>query len=400
MRILVTTHPGSGHLHPLVPLLRGLTGRGHDVLVATSRSFCPEVESLGFPAAPVGRDWLESEAASTLPGFVESPGLGQIGFFISLAGEAAPATESVAAEWGAELILRESSEFGGWIAAERLGLPHVECGINMATGGAIWAGLPVIGERFAALLENSALPPDPALDRLNKYLFLDFLPPSFTPDFLMPPATRRNFRPDIYDGAGSDELPSWWNDVRGSGQPIVYATIGTVFNLATDVFNRIIAAFANQSIQAVITVGKNVDPRAFDTPPDNVHIERYIPQSSILGECRVVLFHGGCNTLISALVSGLPMVCLPLSADQPFNAQRCVDLGIGKSLANYLPDGELVPLTLVEQLSPDQIWDAVDEVISDDRYYNAVKSLRSEMMAQPDTGVAVDAICNVSIGRI
>jgi hypothetical protein len=77
-----------------------------------------------------------------------------------------------------------------------------------------------------------------------------------------------------------------------------------------------------------------------------------------------------------------------------------VDLGIGKSLANYLPDGELVPSTLVEQLSPDQIWDAVDEVMGDDRYYNSVNSIRSEMMAQPDTGVAVDAICNVAIGRI
>src|SRR5260221_9535054 len=137
MRVLATTHPASGHLHPLVPLLRGLSERGHEVLAATSRAFCPAVEAVGLPAVAVGHDWLESEARTTLPGILDSLPAGQIAFFVRLAGEAAPDIERVALDWQPDLILRESVEYGGWIAAERLGLPHVECGHVGAFGGAL-----------------------------------------------------------------------------------------------------------------------------------------------------------------------------------------------------------------------------------------------------------------------
>ncbi len=43
MRVLFTTQPGVGHLHPLLPLARGMAQRGHEVAFACARSFVPEV---------------------------------------------------------------------------------------------------------------------------------------------------------------------------------------------------------------------------------------------------------------------------------------------------------------------------------------------------------------------
>jgi UDP:flavonoid glycosyltransferase YjiC (YdhE family) len=397
MRVLATTHPGSGHLHPLVPLLRTLSTRGHAVLVTTSRAFCPAVEAVGLQAVAVGHDWLESDAGTTLPGFLESSVVDQVAFFVQLAGEAAPDIERVARDWHADLILREYTEYGGWIAAERLGLPHVECGITMAYGGAFLAS--VVGEHFARLLDASGLPPDPELERATQYLYLDFLPPSFTPDWAMPPRTRRNFRPEIFDASGPEHVPPWWDALRGSGRPILYVTLGTVFNQAPQIFDRLIDAVRDRPVEAVMTVGRNVDPRTLGPTPVNVQVERYIPQSAILRDCAVVVCHGGCNTILAALAVGAPLVCIPLSADQPVNAARCEALGIGKSVANDLREGARFKVTVVEHLTPGDLWESVQEVLQDDRYRQAVQALQSEMLALPGIGAAVDAICAVQTGR-
>jgi UDP:flavonoid glycosyltransferase YjiC (YdhE family) len=396
VRVLATTHPGSGHLHPLVPLLRGLRDRGHEVLVATARSFCPAVEAVGLPTVAVGHDWLESEATTTLPGFVESSGPAQLVFFAQLAAEAVADIEKAAVAWGADLILRDSVEYGGWIVAERLGIPHVECGIVVALGGTVLARL--TGEALPRLLDAFGLAPDPDLKRPSEHLYLDFLPPSFTPDFVTPPETRRTFRPDIFDASGTEQVPPWWGDLRDSERPIVYATLGTVYNQAPEIFGKIIAAFVDQPIEAVITVGRNSDLHALSPTPPNVHVERYIPQSAILGDCDAVISHGGCNTLIAAIASGLPLVCMPFSADQPVNAARCEELGIGKSLANHLPDGSPFRVTQAQHLSPDDIREAVQEVMKDGRYAQAAKAMQAEMAALPGVDAAVDAICEVMAG--
>ena len=61
MRVLFTTLPGAGPLHPLVPLARALGEAGHEVAFATSRSYCPTVEGAGFRCFAAGYDWQVAE---------------------------------------------------------------------------------------------------------------------------------------------------------------------------------------------------------------------------------------------------------------------------------------------------------------------------------------------------
>ena len=59
--------------------------------------------------------------------------------------------------------------------------------------------------------------------------------------------------------------------------------------------------------------------------------------------CSLVVFHGGSGTLGHVIANGLPMVILPLGADQPENAQRCAELGASRTLdqANLTPENVL-----------------------------------------------------------
>ena len=49
----------------------------------------------------------------------------------------------------------------------------------------------------------------------------------------------------------------------------------------------------------------------------------------MLPRCAAVVTHGGFGTVSAALAHGLPMVLLPISADQPMNAARLVAAGVG-----------------------------------------------------------------------
>jgi hypothetical protein len=57
--------PGIGHLHPLLPLARGMAQHGHTVAFACG--FVPEVQRAGCGAFPVGRDWLTVELEQEFP---------------------------------------------------------------------------------------------------------------------------------------------------------------------------------------------------------------------------------------------------------------------------------------------------------------------------------------------
>jgi len=66
--------------------------------------------------------------------------------------------------------------------------------------------------------------------------------------------------------------------------------------------------------------------------PANVQIERYVPQKHLLPHCQLVVSHGGSDSVLGALAHGLPMVLLPIGADQPLNAVRCHALGVARVL--------------------------------------------------------------------
>src|SRR4051812_34436211 len=85
-------------------------------------------------------------------------------------------------------------------------------------------------------------------------------------------------------------------------------------------------------VNAIVTVGSDIDPATSGPQPDHVRVERYIPQAVGLLHCDVVVSHGGSGSTIGALAAGVPCVLLPMGADQPLNAARCEALGAGVAL--------------------------------------------------------------------
>src|SRR5439155_13345748 len=99
------------------------------------------------------------------------------------------------------------------------------------------------------------------------------------------------------------------------------------------------------------------DPANYGPQPGNVHIERYIPLSLLLPHCDLAVTHGGSGTLTAVLAHGLPVMVVPVTADQPANAARCAALGLGR----VVPAAALTPerareavMALLERLAAER----------------------------------------------
>jgi MGT family glycosyltransferase len=217
---------------------------------------------------------------------------------------------------------------------------------------------------------------DPELDMLYRYLLLSPLPLSFhDPAFPLPPTTRA-IQHVGFDQSGDEHLPGWVEDL--AGLPTVYATLGTISNRFTPILQAILDGLRGEPVNLILTVGRDRDPAEFEVDPGDgrVHVERYIPQSLLLPHCDLVVSHAGSGTVKDTLSLGLPMVLIPIGADQPVNARRCEALGVARVIG---PDSR----------TPEAIREAVKAVLGDPSYRQQAHAVRHEMLSLPGLDYAV-----------
>ena len=108
-------------------------------------------------------------------------------------------------------------------------------------------------------------------------------------------------------------------------------TLGTVFN-DPGRFSTILAALGDVDATVLATIGRDNDPADLGHLPENVIVERYVPQADVLPLCDVAVGHAGSGSTLGALAHGLPMLLLPHGADQFENAQACAERGVATVL--------------------------------------------------------------------
>ncbi len=392
MRILVTTHPALGHFHPLVPMANALKEAGHEVAFATAPSFQATIESNGYRFFACGIDWsglgfnLEEfqkrQSAHAQANSEERLAMAADMFINQFARRSLPELLSVVGSFKPQVILRDSMEFAGCIAAEHLGLPHAS--IQVGAGTAIQHRSRVMTDKLDEVRALVGLPPDPEGHMLYRYLHLSFVPPRYHADSGALPPTVHSLRPVLFDQSGSEGLPPW--AARLGSRPVVYLTLGTVFNRIFHPFSTIIGALRDEPIELIVTIGRDQDPARLGPQPENVHIERYIPQTLIFPKCDMAILHGGFNSVISALCHGLPLLIVPLAADQPMNAARCRELGVAEVL-------------LPTELSAEKVRTAVLALLKDPSYRTAAKQFQAESQTLPELPHAVRLLERLAVEK-
>lgn len=346
MRVLFTCNLGQGHWRPLAPLAQAMKAAGHETAFATTPLYCQRIAEHGFLGFPAGTDddWRDPFEVS--------------------AKRRVPELLALCHDWQPDMIVREQTEYAGCLVAESLGLPHATLQISYYRG---LAGNQPLVEPLNQLRAVLGLPPDPELITLYRYLLLLPFPPSYRDPAAALPPTAHFIQAVNFDALHpKDELPAWIKQLPQ--RPTIYASLGTAF-ANVDIFRAILRGLRDESVNLVVTID-DFDPGQFGPQPPNVHIEHYLPQDSIFPFCSLVITHGGAGTVRTALAYGLPMVIIPIAADQPNNAQRCAELGV----ARVIPS---------DRHTPEAIREAARAILGDQTYRQRAAALQQEMETLP-----------------
>ncbi|KAJ9068225.1 hypothetical protein DSO57_1030814 [Entomophthora muscae] len=86
----------------------------------------------------------------------------------------------------------------------------------------------------------------------------------------------------------------------------------------------------------------------------NIQLLPWAPQNAILEHENTKLFisHGGLESSFEAIISGTPILCMPFLGDQPRNARKLEDAGIGKYINRA-------------NATPETVFDAIKHVMDD-----------------------------------
>lgn len=369
---------GAGHLNPLVPFLEVARRKGGEVLVVGPAALSGMVEATGLPFV-AGGEPDEAEVApirDRLPSAppAEASVLGNRELFGRLAARTLfPAMLDVCERWKPDLVLRDPCEHASAAVASRLDLSVAQVAISLAE--AEWAS---IGLASPALEELT--PGLTAIQRATRYLtrFPVELDPSPFPQTI-----RFHNEP-----SSPPALPDWWG---GDESPLVYLTFGTVLGhmtIAADIYRTALQAVEGLGVRVLLTVGHRFDPAVLDPLPAGVHAERWVDQAQVLPAADLVVCHGGSGTVYGALASGVPVVVVPVFADQFENGRRVATAGAGLVVE---ADGG-TRTRVVDDRDIARIRDAIDTALATPAYKERAQAIAASMTATPSAQEVLDAL--------
>jgi UDP:flavonoid glycosyltransferase YjiC (YdhE family) len=382
-------------LHPLIPVAQALEDAGHEVAFCSSASFRPEVEAFGFTHFDAGLDWVTSDLSTwtAFPPMPAPPDPAFPSFVVTVFADITtramvPDVLAIAEEWRPDLIVREVMEWSGSIVAELLDIPHVSVGGNAYSGidspavnyfpGNRWFAAEPYARNRAAL----GLPPDPGMENPFRYLHMCFMPKRWDRPELPAPTQTEYFRHTNIERPG-DTLPDWVSELPD--RPTVYAALGTIAHAMPGIFEMILEGLREEDVNLVLAVGQ--DPSAFGAQPTNVRIERHVAQTKLLPHCDLFISHGGFNSVKEALSFGVPLVVLPIMSDEPYSAERCEALGVGRAVGPA-------------ERAAGAIRDAVRAVLADASYRTRAMELQTEMLALPGQARIAELLASLTLDRV
>lgn len=311
MRVLVAASGGEGHLGPLLPFVAAARDSGDVVELVVPPAQKVTAESTGavvhLTGVPPNEKLRQVHADLQSGDRSVRVRAAEIELFAKLNTSAALSTMfSVAEAFEPDLILREPCDYASAVVATRLGTRHASVGIS--PGKADLSGLDLAGP----VIENWA---EGVTASVRAAPYLTRFP--LDQDSGFADTRRYGFGRRISQRA------------RADGTPVVWLTMGTIntgFDQVRGTWEAAVEALSTLPVRVVASVGRSGTPFA---PASNVEVHEWVDLDEILGVASAVVCHGGSGTTLAALAAGVPVVCVPMIADQPSNASMAESRGAG-----------------------------------------------------------------------
>jgi zeaxanthin glucosyltransferase len=391
-----------GHLNPMTALARQLQGRGHDVVFLYSSG----AAGLAFVPGPE-KDHI-NESRPEVSALVGEDALKFAMHMLMTQSEAIlnslPATLEAA---GVDALLLDVGQFYAELAAMQLGMPyiHVSAALHLDYSG--YTPLCLYGwphqttpaalarnregvAKFVKLVQaNNAgirayaksaglkIDWDDLSSTTSPLASITQTPSAFDFESAHWPPQFHHTGP-FHDDKGREKVDFPWE--RLTGEPLIYASMGTILNGRVDVFRTIVAALTkHRDLQLVLSVGDQIDPEQIGPVPNDAIIVKRAPQLELLKRASVCITHAGLNTVLESLAQGVPQVAIPVAFDQPGVAARIADKQTGV-------------VTSLDKLTADHLSTLLDEVLNNSTYQDNARKIQQAIAEANGLSVAADLV--------
>jgi MGT family glycosyltransferase len=389
-----------GHLNPMTAVAHELQTRGHDVVFL----YLPNAN--GFPCIPAEEN---DEVNANRPAVSKLAGWEALEFYVGIA---AKETEKILQSLpqmvkraGIDALVIDPIQFFAELGAIKLGVPYVSVAVALyldysgntplctygwpheTTPEALSTNRKGVAE-FTRLISSEGIKAyakeagikvdwDAPTGVFSRLAYITQAPKEFDFENPLSPPQFYHTGP-FYDTNARPKIDFPWE--RLTGEPLIYASMGTILNGQADVFRKIVAGVAkHKGTQLVLSIGDQLDPKDIGPVPDNAIVVKKAPQVDVLKRASVCITHAGLNTVLESLACGVPQVAFPVTFDQPGIAARIAAKKTGVT-AEF------------EKLTPDHLSTLLDEVLNNAVYRENAQKLQDVIAKTNGLRKAADII--------
>jgi zeaxanthin glucosyltransferase len=389
-----------GHLNPMTALARQLQGRNHEVvfLYSSKANGLPCV--LGDIRDPINESRPE---VSKLQG--DDALAFSVGLMVQRTAAMLESMPAMVEATGVDALIIDQIHFYAELAAMKLGIPYIHVAAALHCDYSGYTPLSIYGDppettpeaiarnrkgvvKFAKMLSNDRVKAyardagfeidweDPGFT-YSKIACLSQTPREFDFENSRWPSQFHHTGP-FHDGKGREEVKFPWE--RLTGEPLIYASMGTILNGQPEVFCTIAAAVAkHKGMQLVLSIGEQLEPQQIGPVPTNAIIVKRAPQLELLKLASVCITHSGLNTVLESLAQGVPQVAIPVTFDQPGIAARITHHRTGV-------------VTSLDKLTAPHLSSLLDEVLNEATYRDNARRMQKAIVKANGLSVAADLI--------
>jgi MGT family glycosyltransferase len=179
----------------------------------------------------------------------------------------------------------------------------------------------------------------------------------------------------IRSPAGSCEFP--WE--RLDGRPLIYASIGTLFNQHRYIYRVIAEACAGIEAQLVLSLGGGAEASEYAELSGSPLVVKFAPQRELLKHAALTITHAGLNSTLESLSEGVPLVAIPITSEQPAVAARI----------RWTGTGDFVNL---RRLTAERLRRTIERVMKAPAYRQAAQQMKTALLQTRGSARAVEII--------
>jgi len=401
-----------GHLYPMTTLARKLKARGHDVVFISVLDTEPFVTAADLPFVPFcEEDFPLGSVRKAIGQLSKLQGHAALEFALSsVANNLSSSFKNLPQtlrKAQVDALVLDQADYGLGLVPMHLGMPylHVSNALHLdfsavtpictvdwqheTTAEALarnQAGLKAfmqVYEPATSVAHNYAKQVGLDIDwnepfvSMSKLAWITQTPKEFDFKSSHWPA-QFHYTGPLHDGLGRIESNFPWD--RLTGEPLIYASMGTLQNGLESVFSAIAEAVGTRpGMQLVLSIGESLEPGKINSLPANCIVVKNAPQIELLKRAALCITHAGLNTALESLAQGVPMVAIPVSTDQP---------GVAARIA-YTKTGSYVPL---QELTATRLSALIDEVLTNPEYRQNANRMREAIAKANGLEMAADLL--------